>query len=326
MKRREFISLLGGATVAWPMAARAQHSAMPVIGFLNPGSSDSVMPHLHAFRDGLNQNGFIEGRNVGIEYRWAQGRSEQVPALAAELVRKNVNVIVVTGVGATLAAKTATSSIPIVFFVGADPIETGLVTSLSRPRGNLTGVTNLNLDLTRKRIELLHDLLPHATTLALLFNPANPTAEILSRDLHQAATALGIQLHVLHAKTETDISAAIANLDQLRASGLIIGADAFFNTRSKQLGALTLQHTIPAIYQFREFTEAGGLMSYGGSLTEGHRVTGLYAGRIIKGEKPGDLPVQQFTKIELIINLKTAKVLGVNIPLPLIARADEVIE
>jgi len=324
--RRKLISLLGGAAASWPLAARAQQPTMPVIGFLNPGSSESVMPDIQAFRDGLNQAGLVEGQNVVIEYRWARGQSGKLPALAAELVRQNVNVIVVTGIDATLATKAATSSIPIVFFFGADPIATGVVTSLSRPQGNLTGVTNLNLDLTRKRLELLHDLLPNATSLAFLFNPDNPTAKNLSRDLHQAASALGIRLHDLHAKTEADIFTAFANLEQLRASGLIIGADAFFNTRSRQLGALTLRHMIPTIYQFREFAEAGGLMSYGGSLAEGYRVAGLYAGRIIKGEKPSDLPVQQFSKIELIINLKRAKALGVLVPAGLSARADEIIE
>jgi putative ABC transport system substrate-binding protein len=327
MRRREFITLLGGAAAAWPLAGRAQQAErMRRIGFLSPGSSVSVTRHLQEFRNGLNQTGFVEGQSVAIDYRWAHGRSRQVPALAAELVRQNVDAIVVTGIGAALAAKAATSTIPIVFYVGADPVETGLVASLSRPGGNLTGLTNLNLDLTRKRMEVLHDLLPHATTLAVLLNPANPTAETLSRDLLQAASALAVQLHVLHATTETDISAAFSDLEQLRAGGLIIGADAFFNTRSEQLGALTLRHLIPAIYQFREFTEAGGLMSYGGNLTEGYRLAGAYVGRVLKGEKPGDLPVQQFTKIELIINLKTAKALGINIPLPLIARADEVIE
>ena len=327
MRRREFITLLGSAAV-WPLAARAQQAAMPAIGVLSAEWRDLFADRLRAFHEGLSETGYVEGRNLAIEYRWAEGRNDQLPALAAELVRRQVTVIVTAGsTPAALAARAATTTIPIVFYLGADPVEVGLVTSLSRPGGNLTGVVTLNVEVGAKRLELLHELIPTATVVALLLNPTNPTlAQTLSRDLQAAARTLGLQLHVLHASNEREIDTAFATLVQLRAGALVIGADALFNSRSEQLAALTIRHAVPAIYQFREFVSAGGLMSYGTTVVDTYRPVGVYTGRILKGEKPAELPVQQATRLELIINLKTAKALGITVPLPLLGRADEVIE
>jgi putative ABC transport system substrate-binding protein len=281
-----------------------------------------------AFRRGLNGSTFIEGQNVAIEFRWAQNQYNQLPALAADLVRRRVDVIAATGGPAALAAKAASATIPIVFRIAADPMTAGLVTSLSRPGGNVTGVTSLNLEVGPKRLEFLHELVPTATIMAALVNPTNPSnAEILSmRDLQATARLLGLQLHLLHASSDADIDAAFATLTELRAGGLVIGTDAFFTNRNEKLAALALRYRIPTIYQWREFVAAGGLMSYGGSEGDSYRLAGVYTGRILKGEKPADLPVQQATKLELFINIKTAKALGLEVPPTLLAIADEVIE
>jgi putative ABC transport system substrate-binding protein len=326
MKRREFITLLGGAA-AWPLAARAQQPAMPVIGFLSSLAASDSNLGVPAFHEGLNGTGLIEGRNVAIEYHLAEGDYQRLPVLAADLVRRRVDVIAATGGPAALAAKAASATIPIVFRVAADPIAAGLVASLSRPGGNVTGVTSLNLEVGPKRLEFLHEMVPTATIMAALVNPTNPSnAEILSRDLQATARLLGVQLHLLHAGSDADIDAVFATLTGLRAGGLVIGTDAFFISRNEKLAALALRYRIPTIYQWREFIAAGGLMSYGGSFADSYRLAGVYTGRILKGEKPGDLPVQQATKLELFINLKTAKALGITVPSTLLALADEVIE
>jgi putative tryptophan/tyrosine transport system substrate-binding protein len=325
MKRREFIALLGGAAVAWPLAASAQ--AMPMIGFLNAASLDEYRPMVDAFQHGLQEAGYVDGQNATIEYRWAEGHYDRLPALAADLVQQKVTVIAATTTPAALAAKAATSTVPIVFTTGGDPIKLGLVASLRRPGGNVTGSTQLSVEVGPKRLELARELFPGATTVALLVNPANPLAATVSKDLQAVADTLGVRLHVLHASTEADFEAAFATAAQLRVAALVIGsADPLFGSHAAQLGALALRHSVPAIYFRREFAAAGGLMSYGGSITETYRLAGLYAGRILKGEKPADLPVVQSTKVELIINLKTAKALGITVPLPLSGRADEVIE
>ena len=327
-KRREFITLLGGAAVAWPLAAWAQQTAIPVVGMLSAEWPDQFTDRLRAFHEGLRETGYVDGRNLAIESRWAQGRNDQLPALAAELVRRQVSVIVTAGsTPAALAASAASTTIPIVFYIGANPVEAGLVTSLSRPGGNLTGVVTLNVEVAPKRLELLHVLVPTATIIAALVNPTTPIlAEALTRDLRTAAHTLGVQLHVLHASSERDFDTVFASLVQLRAGGLVIGTDALFNSRSEELAALTIRHAIPAIYQFREFVSAGGLMSYGTTVVDTYRPLGLYTGRVLKGEKPAELPVQQATKVELIINMKAAKALGLTVPLSLLGRADEVIE
>ncbi len=331
MKRRDLISLLGGAAAApllRPLSVRAQQPALPVVGFLNSSSSGAFADRLRAFRRGLSETGYVEGRNVAVEYRWADEQNDRLPDLAADLVRREVAVIATAGgIPAARAAKAATTTIPIVFNIGADPVEVALVASLSRPGGNLTGVTTLAAELGPKRLELLHELIPTATVVALLVNPTSPVvAEILSKDLQGPARTLGLQVHVLHASTERDFDAVFATLAQLRVGALVIGTDALFIGRSQQLAALALRHAVPAIFQNREFAASGGLMSYGGSTADNIRLMGVYIGRILKGEKPADLPVQQSTKIELIINLKTAKALGLTVPLTLLARADEVIE
>jgi putative ABC transport system substrate-binding protein len=322
--RRQFISALGG-TAAWPLAARAQQAAMPVIGFLNSSSPEQIADRLRAFRQGLNEAGYVEGRNVAIEYRWAEGRYDRLPELATDLVRRQVSVIATNG-PAAVAARAVTATIPIVFDVAGDPVKLGLVASLNRPGGNLTGVSNLNVELGPKRLELLHELIPAATVVALLVNPNNRNAETLTRDHQAAARTLGLQLHVVPSSAERDFDTAFTTLVQLKVGALVIATDALFNSRSEQLGALTVRHAVPAIFQFREFTAAGGLMSYGGNFTEPYRQVGVYTGRILKGEKPADLPVQQSTKVELILNLKTAKAFGITVPLTLLGRADEVIE
>jgi putative ABC transport system substrate-binding protein len=325
--RRKFLATLGGAAVAWPLAAHAQQPAMPVVGVLSAEWPNLFSDRLRAFHDGLREIGYVEGRNLAIEYRWAEGRNDRLPALAAELVRRQVTVIVSTSTPAVLAARTATITIPIVFFVAVDPVQLGLVTSLSRPGGNLTGVVTLNVEVAAKRLQLLHELVPTATIVALLVNPTSTTlAETTTRELETAARTLGLEFHVLHASSEREIDTAFATLVQLRAGALVIGADALFNSRSEQLAALTVRHRVPAIYQFREFVSTGGLMAYGSTVLDTYRPLGIYAGRILKGEKPAEMPVQQATKVELVINMKTAKALGLSVPLPLIGRADEVIE
>jgi ABC-type uncharacterized transport system substrate-binding protein len=326
--RRKFLATLGVAAAAWPLAARAQQAAAPVIGFLSNASPDLYSDRLRTFRQGLKEAGYVEGQNVEIDYRWAEGHNDRLPAFAAELVHRQVTVIAAAGgTPSALAAKAATATIPVVFGVAVDPIEVGLVASLSRPGGNLTGVTNLNAEVGPKRLELLHELLPAATSFGMLVDPTSPTlAEAFSHRLQPAAHALGVQLHVLHASTESDLNTVFPTLVELRASGLIIGPGSFFAGRGKQLGALSLRHAMPTVFQYREFTAAGGLMSYGSDETDYYRLVGIYVGRILKGEKPADLPVQQATKVELIINLKTAKALGITVPLPRSGRADEVIE
>jgi putative ABC transport system substrate-binding protein len=327
VRRRDFITLLGGAAAVWPLAALAQQPGVPVVGFLNVASPEGYRPMVTAFRQGLQESGYVEGRNVAIEYRWAEGRSDRLPALAADLVHRQVAVIAATTTPAALAAKAATTTIPIVFETGGDPIQIGLVASLNRPGGNATGVSQLNTEVMPKRLELLHELLPTATAIALLVNPTNPAlAEVVLRASRAAIQTLGLDLHVLNASAESDFDAVFANVIQLRAGGLVIGADAFFTSRQEQLAALALRHAVPAVYEYREFVAAGGLLSYGGSLPDSYRLAGVYSGRILKGEKPGELPVQQVTKVEMFLNLKTAKALGITVPLPLLGRADEVIE
>ena len=327
MRRREFITLLGGAAAAWPVVARAQQPAMPVIGYLGPGSAESDAFRVTAFRQGLNESGYVEGRNVTIDYRWAEDRHDRLPTMAADLVRRHVTMIVATSTPAALAAKAATTTIPIVFEMAADPVKLGLVASLNRPGGNVTGVTQLGEEVLPKRLELLHELLPTARVMALLVNPADPTlAEQQARVSLSAAKTFGLELHVLNASTERDFDAVFTKLMQLRAGGLVIGGNALFTGHNDQLAGLTVHHAVPAIYQRREFAAAGGLMSYGSNIADTHRLVGIYTGRVLKGEKPADLPVQQIIKIELYINLKTAKALGLSVPNTLIGRADEVIE
>jgi putative ABC transport system substrate-binding protein len=306
---------------------RAQ-PAVPVIGFLSPESPDLFVDRMVSFRAGLGEAGYIEGQNLSIEYRWAEGRVDHLPAMAAELVQRQVNVLVALGsTPAALAAKAATSALPIVFYVGTDPVKIGLVASLNRPGGNITGVTTLNVQIAAKRLELLHELLPKAAIIALLVNPANSVVAATSeRELTQATRELGLELHVLRASTEREIDDAFATLAQLRANALIIEADALFISYSKQLAALAARRAMPAIHATRDFVVAGGLMSYGNSPSESYRQAGIYAGRVLKGERPANLPVQQATKVNLAINLKAAKTLGVSVPNTLIGRADEVIE
>ena len=326
MRRRELMLLLGGAAISWPRALRAQQKAMPVIGYLGttfPGPASST---LAAFRQGLSETGYVDGQNLAIEYRWAEGNYDRLPALAADLVGRKVDVIVATSSPAALAAKNATSIIPIVFFSGGDPVADGLIPSLGRPGANLTGVSGLVTDLHSKRLELLSDLIPQANVIALLVNLNNAGAERVMRGVQEAARAKGVQLPILTASTEAEIDAAFASLVQLHASALVVGGEPFLNSRREQLVALASRHAVPAIYQFREFAVAGGLISYGPSLTADFRLVGTYAGKILKGAKPADLPVEQPAKFELVINLKTAKALGLTVPLAILARADEVIE
>jgi putative ABC transport system substrate-binding protein len=327
MRRREFITILGGAAVVWPVAAHAKPS-IPMIGLLGSESLSLWASRMPAFHQGLSETGFVDGKNVAIEYRWAEGRNDRLPALAADLVRRRVNVIATPGsTPATLAAKAATSTIPIIFWVGGDPIELGLVTSLNRPEGNLTGVTTLNHGLVAKRMELLHEAVPGTRSIAVLVNPTSPTLTKTTIEGAQAAAhSLGLELHILNASTESDLDEVFAKLVQLQAGGLVVGTDAFFSSQLEQLAALSVRYVVPTVYQFREFTAVGGLIGYGGSLAEAFRGTGVYCGRILKGDRPGELPVQQVTKLELYINLKTAKEFGLDFPLPLIGRANEVIE
>ena len=326
MRRRNIIQGII-ACAAWPLTARAQQAAVPVIGFLGPGSAQSDAYRASAFRKGLSEAGLVEGQNFTIEYRWAESRYDRLPALATELVHRHVAVIATSGTPAALAAKAATATIPIVFETAADPVKLGLVASLNRPGGNVTGVTQASEEVAPKRLELLHELLPKAGVLALLVNPTAPElAKPQAREVLSAAQSLGVELQVLNASTEQDFDTVFAKLAELRAGGLVIGGDAFFTSHAKQLAALTVQHAVPAIYQWREFAAAGGLMSYGSDITDTHRLVGLYAARILKGDKPADLPVQQATRVELYINFKTARALGITIPLPLSGRADEVFE
>jgi putative ABC transport system substrate-binding protein len=327
MRRRTFIAGLGAA--AWPLAARAQQSGMPVVGFLAASSPDLYLDRMRAFRQGLSEEGYIEGRNVAIEYRWAEDHNDRLPALAADLVRSRVAAIFAFGIPPTAAAKAATATIPIVFTGGFDPVAVGFVASLARPGGNLTGVTSLGIELAPKRLELLHELVPTATSIALLVDPANPlSAETQWRGFQEAARILGLEPHLLSASSERDFETVFATVTQLRAGGLVIANTGLLNIRAEQLGALTLRHAVPAIFQSREFAAAGGLMSYGdnSNLAVSSRLAGSYIGRILKGDKPADLPVQQTVKIELILNLKTAKALGIEFPTGLLVRADQVIE
>jgi putative ABC transport system substrate-binding protein len=327
MKRREFIVLLGATAAVWPLAALAQQ-ALPVIGFLGYGSAELFESRIRSFHQGIAEAGIIEGHDATIEYRWAEDQNERLPKLASELVSREVNVLVAPGsTVAALAAKSSTTTIPVVFFVGSDPVKLGLVVSLNRPGGNITGVTNLVVEVAPKRLELLHELMPAATVFAfLMVSPTTPVAQIESRDLLETARVLGLELHVLQASSERDFDEVFSTLVQLHAAALLISTDGFFGSRNDRLATLALRHMIPAISSIPEFVAAGGLISYGTSVLDGYRLAGVYAGRVLKGEKPSDLPVQQSTKIELAINLKTAKTLGVTVPPSLLARADEVIE
>jgi putative ABC transport system substrate-binding protein len=325
VKRREFFAGLAGAA-AWPLVARAQQPpAMPVIGFLNSASPGGYATNLAGFRQGLKEAGYVEGQNVAIEYRWADGQYDRLPAMAAELVRRQVAVIVANSPG-NLAAKVATTTIPIVFTTASDPVQIGLVASLARPGGNVTGAIQFGVEVTPKQLELARELVPTATVIAVLVNPTNPNAEPVLRELKAAARILGVQLHVLHASAEREFDTVFASLGQPRAGALVIGPDPLFIAQSEQLAASALRHAVPAISSIRDFVAAGGLMSYGGSNPDMYRIAGVYAGRILKGDKPADLPVQQTTKVELVINMKTAKALGLTIPETLLATADEVIQ
>jgi putative ABC transport system substrate-binding protein len=330
IRRRNFITLIGGVAAAWPLAARSQQPAMPVVGFLGGGVPKASAEATRAFRQGLAQVGYNafhnQGHNVNIEYHWAWGQSDKLPELAADLAQRQVAVFATASVPEALAAKAATTTIPIVFTIEGDPIAAGLVPTLDRPGGNVTGVAISKIEVGPKRLELLHQVIPTASTVALLVNPTNPAAEPLVRDAQAAARSLGPQLHVLKASVAGDIDAAFAALPGLQAGGVVIGSDQFFDSRSLQIAALALEHSVPAIYQHRAFTAAGGLISYGASLADAFQLAGVYTGRILNGEQPADLPVQQSTKVELLINLKTAKALGITISPELLDRADEMIE
>src|SRR5262245_984345 len=327
LKRREFVTLLGGAAAAWPLAARAQQAAVPVIGYLGAQSPAAFASRVTAFRQGLGETGYVEGRNVAIEFRWAEGQHDRLRALAADLVSRQVALIVAPGgAPAAIAAKSVTTSIPIVFEMGADPIAMGLVDSLSRPGGNLTGVSSLSVEVTPKRLEFLRQAVPTAASIAVLINPTSPTAASQLTGLRTMADATGLQLHILHASTVGELEAVSASLLKLRPDGLVFASDTFFGTNAERLAALAVRHRIPAIHQSRDFVIAGGLMSYGGSFLESHRQAGIYAGRVLKGVKPADLPVLQVKKIELLINIKAAKTLGIEFPSSLYVLADIAIE
>jgi len=327
MNRRAFISFLSGAAAAWPLAARAQQRAFPVIGLLSSRSPPVDMPLIAIMRQALNETGFVEGQNVTLDYRWAEGQYDRLAGLAADLVRQQVAVIVTIGGDApALAAKAGTATIPIVFATGSDPVRTGLVTNLHRPDGNITGVSTFFAETEPKRLELLRELRPHATTTAVLVNPNEPSIEIRVSDIQTAARSVGQEITILNASTIRDIDAAFARLAQMRADALLVAGDPFFFNRAAQLVVLAARHAIPSLYSRREFEAAGGLMSYGSTFNDIYRLVGVYAARILKGEKPGDLPIQLATKFELVINLSTARALGLEIPPTLLARADEVIE
>jgi putative ABC transport system substrate-binding protein len=328
MQRRDFIKFFAGSAVAWPLAAGAQQPGRPVIGFLSSSSPDEYTIRLRAFRQGLKDAGFIEGQNVTVEYRWAEDQYNRLPALAAELVRRQVNVIVAGGgTPSAIVAKAATATIPIVFATAVDPVAIGLVASLDRPGGNVTGVTNMNVEMGPKRLELLRELLPKATTIAVLTNPSSRAlAERFLQDLRPAAHTLGMQLHVLNASSKRDFDTVFAALAKVQAAALLICPDVFFNAQIEQFAALGIRHAVPVAYQYRPFVQAGGLLSYGSDETEYYRLVGIQAGKILKGEKPADLPVIQSTKVELFINLKTAKALGITVPQSVQSRADDVIE
>ena len=326
MKRRQFITLLGGAAAAWPLGARAQQPAIPVIGWLGTESPGSFENAIRAFRQGLGQSGYIEGRNVAMQFRWAEGQVARLPDLAADLARHPVALIATHGAGA-LAAKSATATTPIVFFTGGDPVQIGLVMSLKRPGGNLTGVTDLNVEVTSKRLELLHELVPGAKTFALLVNPASPTrAETVAREAQAAARILRLEIQVLNASTDGELDTVFEKISLLPLGGLVIGADAFFAARANQLGMLAARYRLPTVFVYRDFALAGGLASYGSNTSDMFREVGIYSGRILKGDKPSELPVHQSTKVELIVNINVAKALGLEVPSTLLARADEVIE
>jgi putative tryptophan/tyrosine transport system substrate-binding protein len=326
MRRRDLITLMGGMAATWAFAARGEQP-QPIVGFINAASARSYARQLAAFLKGLGEAGYTVGQNVTIEYRWAEGQNDRLPAMVADLVRRQVTVIAATSTPAALAAKQANTAIPIVFETGSDPIRLGLIPSLNRPGGNVTGVTNLNFEIAPKRLQLLHELIPAASAFALLTNPANPAlAETATKEVMAAAHALRLELHVLNASTDREIDEAFAKLIELRAGGLVIAPDTFFNSRLEQLAALTLHHSVPTVYEWREFAVAGGLVSYGSAIADSYRLAGNYVGRVLKGDKPADLPVQQVSRFEMFINLKTAKALGISVPNTLIGRADELIE
>jgi putative ABC transport system substrate-binding protein len=326
-RRREFIMLLGGTAAAWPLAARAQQPAMPVIGFLNPSSADGWESRLRAFRQGLKDKGFVEGENVAVEYRWAENQFDRLPALAVELVRRQVAVIVTTGSpAAALAAKAATTTIPVVFGVPEDPVRSGLVASLARPGGNATGINFFSIELVAKRLEILREMVPATTRIAVLINPADAAAETMLKDVEAATRAMGLQIQLLNANTSHEIDAAFATFVRERPDALFVSGGPLLLSRRVQLALLAARYAVPASYGAREYVEIGGLMSYGANVADAYRQVGVYAGRILKGAKPADLPVVQSTKFELVINAQAARVLGLTVPPTLLARATEVIE
>jgi putative ABC transport system substrate-binding protein len=325
MRRRDFLMTLGGAAVLGPLSAWAEAS-LPVVGYINAASQEDSADLVGAFRQGLGEAGYVDGRTVAIEYRWAEGHYDRLPMLAADVVRRQVTVIAATSTPVAFAAKEATTTIPIVFTIGGDPIKVGLVPRLNRPDGNLTGLTRYNVELGPKRLELLHDVVPGVTEVGLLVNPGNPNTETLSKSVYQAAQMLGVEIHAVQAGNDRELDNVFAALHSLRVGAVTIGNDPFFNSRSERLAELALHHSVPAIYQYRRFVEAGGLMSYGASNTDSHHCLGAYVGRILAGAKPGDLPVEESTKLDLLLNLKTAKALDLTFPPTILARADEVIE